>query len=195
MFPAPADWYSWLSDAEAHWVPLLAAEYPYFMFGPPTLMTTADGGITFQFPGESAPLAVEVYFSLTGDRMTAGQYASGADYTWEGSQIRMPYNQPQSFSNGAPYARWVASPQAISATVQPTMLPLYTRVLLVDRALIYWATRGGMRDPTPFQQREAQSWAKIEESLKNSNPFYGDAANRGGSTRGISYLINRSVYR
>ena len=70
-FPTTADWFAWLTQAESDWKPELAAEYPYHMFTAPTRLTTTDGGITFQFPLEAAPLAVEVYPSLTGERMTA----------------------------------------------------------------------------------------------------------------------------
>lgn len=194
-FPLAVDWYAWLTRAQGFWVPKLAAEYPYHSFVPPTLMTTSDGGITYQFPSETAPLAVEVYFGLTGPRLIVGQFDDpDADYVWEGSQIRMTLNQVRGFSDGAPYARWVASPGTIDANTQPTMRPLYTRQLLIDRALIYWATRGGLRDATPFEKRENTTWAELEESLKNSNPFYGDSANRGSSrVRGIGYLLARGA--
>ncbi len=193
-FPASADWYAWLTQAEQDWKPLLAAEYPYHMFTAPTLMTTGDGGVTFQFPGESAPLAVEVYTAINGDRMIAGQFGDTySDYVWEGSQIRMPANQVVGFSNGAPYARWVPSPGTIDANTQSTMKPAYTRILLVHRALIYRAKRPGSgADPSMFQTAEDKAWKQLQEALKNSNVFYGDAANR--QTRrvsGIGYLLAR----
>lgn len=194
-FPGSADWYAWLTDAEMYWKPLIAAEYPYFMMNAPTLMTTVDGGITYQFPGgETLPLAVSIYPSITGDEMKAGQFDDvEADFVWEGSQIRMPVNQVRGFSDGAPYARWVSAPGTINGTTNSTMLPLYTRQLLVDRALIYWSERGGMRDPKPWYARESARWAKIEESLKNLLPKYGDAASRRTSrVWGIDYLVARA---
>jgi hypothetical protein len=127
--------------------------------------------------------------------MRVGQFGDpNADYVWEGSQIRMPLNQVRSFGDG-PYGRWVTSPGTIDATTQPTMKPTYTRQLLVDRALVYFATRGGLRDPAPYLQREQQTWTELEESLKNSNPWYGDAANRQtGRMRGVGYLLARGGY-
>jgi hypothetical protein len=192
-FPTPGDWYSWLTQAEQYWKPKLAAEYPYAMMTPPTLMLTSDGGVTFTFPNETAPLAVEIYSSLVGDRMRVGQYAdTGADYVWQVSSIRMPSNQPQGFSDGAPYARYVTSPGTIDANTDSTMLPAFTRQLLVDRALIYWATRGGLRDASPFEKREKETWAELQESLKDMNPFFGDAANRRGSrVTGLAYILAR----
>jgi hypothetical protein len=192
-FPTTADIYSWLTQAQAFWKPKLAAIYPYAMLTAPTLMTTADSGVTFQFPSESAPLAVEIYPSLVGERMIVGQFPdTGADYVWEVSQIRMPANQSRNFSDGAPYARWVGSPGTIDANTQPTMLPAFTRQLLVDRALIYWATRGGLRDPAPFEKRERDTWAELEESLRNMNPFFGDTANRQSRrVSGLGYLLAR----
>src|ERR1700737_1364467 len=179
-FPTSSDWYSWLTAAEQFWKPKLASEYPYAMMTAPTLMLTADGGETFTFPGETPPLAGEIYPALFGDRMIVGQYGdTGADYVWQVSSIRMPANQPRGFSDGAPYARYVSSPGTIDANTESTMLPAFTRQLLVDRALIYWATRGGLRDPKEFQTREKETWATLQESLKDMNPFIGDAANRG----------------
>lgn len=193
-FPATSDWYGWLSAAQMEWKPKLAAEYPYAMFNAPTIMTTSDSGVTYQFPGgEIAPLAVEIYPSLTGERMTVGQFSDpNADYVWEVSQIRMPMNQTRGFSDGAPYARWVSAPGVIDASTQPTMQPLHTRQLLVDRALVYFCKRGGLRDPKPFLDGETKTWADLQESLKGSNIYYGDAANRStGKLRGVNYLLAR----
>lgn len=196
-FPTTADEYAWLTEAQAYWLPRVAAEYPYHMFTAPTLLSTADSGVTYQFPSESAPLAVEVYATLRGPRLYVGQYDDpAADYVWEGSQIRMTTNQARSFSDGAPYARWVASPGTIDASTQPTLKPVYARQLLVDRSLIYWATRGGVRDPSPFRDRETESWRELQEALKNSNPYYGDAANRQTSRlTGRGYLLARAGWR
>lgn len=186
-----ANWYLLITEAEAHWKPKLAAEYPYHMFDAPTLMTSSDSGVTYVFPSETAPLAVEVYASLTGPRLVCGQFGdSSADYCWEGSQIRMTMNTARTFANG-PYARWVDSPVTIDASTSPTMKPTYTRRLLAHRACILWASRGGMRDPAPFEKMESDAWTEIQQSLKNSNMFYGDASHSRGRVRGLSYLWAR----
>lgn len=187
-----ANYYSLLTEAEAHWKPKLAGEYPYHMFGAPTLITSADSGVTYTFSTETAPLAVEIYASLTGPRLILGQFGDpNADYTWEGSQIRSTMNTARIYANG-PYARWVAAPIAISSGVDPTLKPIYTRALLVHRAAILWARRGGMRDATPFLELEAETWTEVQQSLKNSNIVYGDAAHSGRQRlRGLSYLWAR----
>lgn len=191
-FPSDANWYTWLTRAEAYWKPKLASQYPYHMFGAPTLITSADSGVTYTFGSEASPLAVEVYTSLTGTRLRVGQFGdSNGDYVWEGSQIRMPGNTARVFANG-PYARWVTSPTTIDGSTQPTIKPTWTRQLLVDRALIYYARTPPGQDAERFELQEAETWANVQESLKNSNPFYGDAANSGGRVSGVRYLGLRS---
>lgn len=189
-FPVTADWYAWLTRAEAHWKPKLAAEYPYPMYGAPTLMTTADN-IVYTFGTDAAPLAVEVYAALVGPRLIAGQFAdSEADYVWEGSQIRITNNTVRSFPNG-PYARWVASPGGIDGSNASTIKPPFARQLLVDRALIYWA-RAAERDPARFQQQELETWAWVQEAVKQQNVTYGDAANtQRMRVSGLAYLTAR----
>lgn len=191
-FPSDAQVYRWLTKAETIWKPKVAAVYPYHMFSAPTLMTTSDGGVTYTVSGETAPLAIEVYTSLTGDRLTVGQYNDqGADYTWEGSRIRMTNSTARTFatSTGAPYARYVASPSTVDGSTQSTINPSWARQLLVDRALILFARAKPGTDAAKFEKQETDNWTFIEESLKNSNIFYGDSANRGGRrVTGIGYL-------
>jgi hypothetical protein len=190
-FPASADWYAWLTDAESLWKPKLAGRYPNDMWSAPTLMTSSDSGVTYSISGETAPLAIEVYAGLTGPRLRVGQFDdSNADYVWELSQIRMVMNTPRTFAAG-PYCRYVSAPGTIDASTDSTMFPSWTRRILVARALISWA-RASEKDAAPFEAAEIEMWGQMEEALKQSNVTYGDAANRGGSkVRGIGYLRMR----
>lgn len=187
-FPADADIYAWLTRGEALWKPKIAGVYPYHMYSAPTQMTSSDSGVTYSISAEAAPLAIEVYASLTGPRLIAGQYDdTAADYVWEGSKIRMVNSTARTFNSG-PYARYVASPGPIDASTDSTILPSFARQLLVDRALIYWA-RATEKDASPFEAQEIETWGQVEESLKQSNVTYGDAANRQGrKVSGITYL-------
>ena len=190
-FPVTADIYAWLTRAEAHWKPKLAGQYPYHMFSVPTQMTTSDSGVTYVFPSETAPLAVEIYAALVGPRLIAGQFGdSNADYVWEGSQIRMTTNTARTFPSG-PYARWVDSPGTIDGSTEPTLAPTFTRQLLVDRALIYWA-RASQNDPRRFIDQETETWTEVQEALKQSNMFYGDASiSQTPRGSGLGYLLAR----
>ena len=187
-----ANWYDLLTAGEAYWKPKLAGQYPYHMFGAPTQLTSSDGGVTYIFPNESAPLAVEVYAALVRPRLVAGQFGDpNADYVWEGSQIRMTTNTARAFASG-PYARWVAAPTTINASTDPTLKPTFARQLLVCRAVIHWATRGGLRNPQTFRDLEEETWRETQEALKQSNLFYGDAANRQTQrVSGLGYLLAR----
>jgi len=158
------------------------------MFEVPTLMTSSDGGVTYVFASETAPLAVEVYPGLIGDPLVCGQFGdTSADYVWEGSKIRMPGNVARTFAAG-PYGRWVAAPTTVDGSTPSTMNPAYTRRLLVDQALVYWA-RAVDKPVQKFEQQLAASWESIETSLKQSNMRYGDAANRQArKVTGITYL-------
>lgn len=190
-FPADADLYSWLTRAEALWKPAIAGVYPYGMYSAPTLMTSSDSGVTYTISGETNPLAIEVYASLTGPELIAGQYDdSGADYVWEVSKIRMTNSTARTFAAG-PYARYVASPGNVDGSTASTLSPSWTRQILVDRALIYWA-RASEKDAAPFEAQEIETWGQIEKALKQLNINYGNAANKQGhKVRGIGYLRAR----
>ena len=142
-----AQWYDYLTEAQAEVYPEIFSRFPAMGYGAPVLLTTADSGKTYTFGLDAAGDPVrptghaEIYPNLA--TIPDSPLQAGADYIWEGSQIRMPNNRTRSFSAG-PYARFVLSPTAaISAASAPVLLPKHARMLLVYKALEQWASRPG----------------------------------------------------
>jgi hypothetical protein len=143
-----------LTEAEAHWKPVIAAHAPGEMFSAPALMASSDGGYTYVLPGsEVDPIALRVYSSssLRNLLYPGPEWDLNADYTHDtGGAIRMTGGRQRSFSDG-PYARYVAGPAAISAGVDSTIYPKRARLLLVHYACMTDASRGGVDDPAFYR--------------------------------------------
>lgn len=198
--------YRLLTNAQAHWTNVFAAQVPWVLMNPPQLLTSTDGGTTYPFPGCVMPLAVEVYDTLDGHLLKPSSFFDpNGDLVWEGDHIRFPQGQQQTFSNG-PYARYVSPPGAIDANTQPTLVPAHCRLLLVYRAAAEWAERGGFRDPSPWYRLEKKFWFGDASSgdvgalgaLKNQHLFMGAAAyqdSTGGPLEGVSTGAGYRVLR
>lgn len=200
--------YQLLTEGQAHWTGTVAAQCPWVLMGAPTLLTSSDSGETYPFVDASgnsiAPLAVEVYDTKAGRLLKNGAYwDASADYVWESHRIRFPQGALKTFANG-PYARYIVPPVAVSAAVAPTLLPAHARLLVVYRAAALWATRGGMRDPSPYYEAERRFWlgdfstgdVGLLGALKGQNPFLGGAAYStgvGGILDGVSTGAGHSV--
>src|SRR4051794_11857482 len=83
----PQEKYDLLSEAQEMVVDELAVHVPEMMYGPPTKLTTADGGISYTFgiDADGTPIVprghVEVRPSPTGDLYTpATQFDAGGDF-------------------------------------------------------------------------------------------------------------------
>jgi hypothetical protein len=150
--------------------------------------------VTYDFPDDAAGDAVvpmgpiEVYDSLTRPPLRPGTFWSdAADYVLEGDHIRMPGNVARTFGSGFPKVRYITPPVSIAAATAPTLKPKHARILLVYRACILWANRGGRRDPRPFQDDWNKSWFGDPETgdqgwlyvLKGMDPFAGVEAHEG----------------
>jgi hypothetical protein len=179
-----ANWYSFLTEAQSLWYSNFVSQAPWWLMGAPTLLTSADSGVTYTFGAGVYPLAVELYETLDGRLMKPCSYADrSGDYVWEGDNIRFPGNDAKTFSDG-PYARWVAPPGAIAAATEPTLQPAHARILLVYRAVALWAATGNLRDPGVFFALEKSAWMGRPEVgdigilglLKTQNPFLGASA-------------------
>jgi hypothetical protein len=69
----------------------------------------------------------------------------------------MARNVARTFSSGL-YIRYVPVGGTVAAATEPT-LPVQFRLLLVPRAVVLYATRGGVRDPLPFIREEQKIWS------------------------------------
>ena len=176
-----ASWYLLLELAQSHWTNVLSSQVPWVLMGPPTTLTSADGGVTFTFPGGIQPLAVEVYDATGPARLLrpGAYFDASADYVWEGATIRFPQN----LGNTAGFnmvARWVAPPGVLNASNPPTLQPPHARQLLIYRAVAQWASQGGMRDAAPYYELEQKYWL--------GNPTLGDPGLLGALKLQNSFL-------
>lgn len=151
-----ANWYSFLSDAQLHWVRELAIHVPDLMYTQVKL-ATADAGVTYDFTTE--PLGhYEVRESPTGVLWVPGnEWDPQADFVPSGNKIRFPGQKARTFTNG-PWARYVPMPTVLDGSTPPSLSPTHTRTLLPYRACIIWASRGGLRDTKHFHDLEQAEW-------------------------------------
>lgn len=157
-------WYDLLTEAEAEVVAEIATHWPRLLMSAPVLLTSADSGLTYTFGTDAAgdpkvPFGhTEIYGRNGGYELFASTYAGGeGDLVFEGTKLRATSARARTFSSG-PYARFVATPVALSAS-QASMIPYKpARMLLVYRACEKFCNLGGFRDPSPFQEMYALAW-------------------------------------
>jgi hypothetical protein len=159
--PSDADhtafWYAYLTEAQLYWMTVLAGTAPDENYTSEQL-TTADNGVSYSFSAEPLGGQIEIRSSQTGRILTPGpDWDSGSDFVIDGAKIRFPGGKAMTFSGG-PWARYVKTPDVIDGTHPPVLLPTVARILLVHRACILWAQRGGLRDPTPYVTLENEAW-------------------------------------
>lgn len=102
----------------------------------PTLMTTADGGLTYTFGVDGNgyplyPLNARIFPALSA--VPDYPWTPGLDYLDEGTVVRMPNTTPWA---GPLYWYGVTPPQEISASVQPILQPPPARILIVIQAVM-----------------------------------------------------------
>lgn len=167
----PADWYAFLTEAQDEWFAHFASIVPDALMSGPTLLMTADGGLTYTFGNDPDgdpifPLGhVEIRATSKGAVLVpATEWSQSYDFVIEGNKIRWPNGVSRTFGTDGPMARFITPPDVIDATTQPVLQPKFARTLLVSRAVAKWARRGGMRDPQPFLDEEQEAWLGNPES-------------------------------
>jgi hypothetical protein len=202
-----ANWYSLLTEAQEHWYEQFAVHCPWAIMTAPTLLASADSNVTYDFADDAdgnpiVPLWVILYESENGRILVPVTYHdTGGDYVWEGSKIRFPGNVAKSFTSG-PYARYVAPPAAIAVATQPSLQPIRARKLIVYTALVNWASRGGYRNPKPYQDMEDKAWFGdpargvhgLLGELKGANPFLGMESMVGYDVSPYQYIDTGAGY-
>jgi len=143
-----ASWYSFLTEAQSDVFSDLFTRHPYLQYSAPVLMYSLDDGATYVFGVDAAadlirPMGqTQIYASLKD--IPYNPLRVGEDYMIEGSLIRIPSARYRSFKSGGPYARFVAMPDtALDATHNSPLYPKHARMMLVWKALEYWAARPG----------------------------------------------------
>jgi hypothetical protein len=183
-----ANWYDFLTEAQGSAYTDLFSRYPDLQYGAPILLTTADGGKTYTFGSDYAgelgrPMGhTEVYPSLAA--IPDSPLTVNVDFLIEGSLIRMLGNKARQFPQG-PYARTVLRPEAgISASVQPQLYPKASRMLLVWKALQFWAARPGSgADQTYYELQYEKELLRTLTDLATQYNMAGQASGGNWFTR------------
>lgn len=163
------DWYAFLTEAQAEWMTTLANCAPQSQYGAPVMLTTSDGGHTYDFPwlddadhtlGRVFPMGyVELRATRAGQLLLpCAEWSDAGDFVHEGDLIRIPGGRARTFPDGGPYARYITPPGVIDDATEPVLKPPHARCLLVYRALRKWASQGGRQDPQPYLDLEGEAW-------------------------------------
>lgn len=174
--------YELLGHAQQRVVGLLAFHAPESNYGAPTLLSTADSGLTYTFGsdadtgGNISPIGhIELRESKTGAMIPpASEWDNTAQaYLFESDKIRWPGQRSRTFADG-PYARFVTMPGLLDGTHAPTLKPIYARELIVYDGAERAAVRLGI-DPTPYGQMFDSRWPEILQTIVSS--FHGAGIN------------------
>jgi hypothetical protein len=155
-FPATADWYAWLTEAENRVKTDLAPVCPEALIGAPTAMITTDGGYTYTFAADAdtnsiTPIGHVGIFRNKAD-IPFYPLTAGVHFEMEGWRIRGVQNRPvPPSSDGGLWARYITPTLKIDGSTAPTILPVQMRQLLVDDAVKRFYKAGGLRDWTPAE--------------------------------------------
>jgi hypothetical protein len=171
--------YRQLADAQEVVFNELAPVAPAAFMGPPTLLTSSDGGVTYTFGAGVYPFGhVEVYAQESGGReLLASTYgALGADFVIDKAGIRAPGNRTRTYSAG-PYARFTQFPARLAAAQEPQLDPPPARELILYRALADAGNvSAGQMDPSPWEQRYAEAKARWTRLWQTQYRSAGNAA-------------------
>lgn len=134
-----AQLYSFLTEAQQRVVGMIAANCPEAMYGEPTLLTTADDGLTYTFGTDvdAAEIFALGQVELRSGKSSGRVILPGTDWNdtterfiFDGTKIRWPGQRTRTFTDG-PYARFITPPNVVSASIEPTLVPRYARILMV----------------------------------------------------------------
>lgn len=188
-----AEKYTLLSQAQDEVYSYVMATDPKVMYGAPTAMTTADGGLTFTFgtDGDGAALFplgdAQIYTTLSA--VPNYPLRPGVDYLDEGTKVRMPNAVPYT---GTLYWRGVTAPAAITASVQPSLVPYQARILITIAAVRRYA-QNVARAPALEEQMEirwAQQWptwiTAMRKHFRGARTL-GPLAGYGTNAMGVGY--------
>jgi hypothetical protein len=166
--------YGFLADAEQYVLTRIASIAPKVLYGAPTAMTTADGGLTYTFGTDGNGYALfpmgktQIFPTLSS--IPGGAWRPNIDYLDEGIRIRLPNATPYA---GPLYWYGLTPAQQMSATVQPVLQPPQSRMLIVLAAVKAFS-ESAMRNPAladrmavRFETEFGQTMTMLRTHFKN----------------------------
>ena len=179
-----ASLYRLLSEAESAILDYIAARVPSALISAPILLTSSDGGYTYDMKDGNGTVVyaqghVRVYVRL--EDIPSAPLTEGVDYTLEGDLLRVPNNRTWSFANG-PYVQAVNDPIALSASVNPT-IPVRARDAMIAYAAAEFCDQGGIKDPSPHRQKYQSELLGLMTTYRNAAGPANHQSMRGSATR------------
>lgn len=171
-------WFQYLGDAQTDINERIAVNCPDVAYGPPTRLTTSDGGLTYVFGNDAdgnpiVPMGqIELRASPTGVYLLPGNDWDATTYVYlldsNSSRvpvIRFPGQRTRTFSNG-PWARFMVPTLQITTTASVvTLKPFTARRLIPIRAAIYGAQRLD-QDTTKLDAMYEDAWGQWLFTMK-----------------------------
>jgi hypothetical protein len=195
-FPSTTDVYAVMQEATQEFARDLLQPCPWLGMQAPALMTTSDGGLTWQYGTDAdgnpiSPLGATSIYRRRED-VQDFPLACGTDYYDEGTQIRMPANRadPISYPDGAPYFYGNTPQVYVDGTHNPNVNPVDIRIAIV------WKTTENLlialgADETKAAGKYAQLLYKIVCSEQLAQQSRGDLlASRSTAPRRFQRMLS-----
>ena len=175
-FPSNTDVYAEMQEATLEFARDVLQPCPFLTMQAPTLMTSADSGLTWQYGTDAdgnpiSPLGACAIYRRKED-VPDFPMERGVDYLDETIQIRMPANRadPISYPDGAPYFYGNVPQVYVDSSHNPAAQPVDVRMAIV------WRTVANLlidlnADETKAERRYAELLQKIvwSEQLASQN--------------------------
>lgn len=179
-------WYDFATEAQDRLNKDLAIHCPDAQWTVPTELSSSDGNYTYTFGTDVDGEAIIAmgHFSLYENKESIPDYplTVNVDYTIEGSGtdggtvIRIPYNTTRTFTDGGPYAQYVAPSNVVTSTTQPTVPKVARPAMLDDMERRAWLRLG-------LDDKAADAEAKYQDSFMQIKAlFVTQAHGKGGRT-------------
>lgn len=153
-----------LTLAQSHYYGVIAAIAPEALYGPPTLLQTDDGGVTYNFGKDDTwqPAHAMGHIELLRGReggpvLLPGVSWAPQGFLVDGGLIRWADGRARVFREGL-YARYVGAPGIIDESHEPTLMPPEARIPMLFRAMRLWA-KSVRKDPREFEHEERAAWS------------------------------------
>lgn len=168
--------YEMLTEAQLRVNRLVAIYSPDALWTVPTALTTSDSGATYTFgvDTDSDAVLARGHFVVYESREHIPQYplVPNVDYLIEGTRLRIPNGATRTFSDGGPWAQYVAPSNVITSSTQPT-IPKEARVCMIEDAAARCAKRLSL-DPSEYEAAFDSEWLEVLAMLRTQ------AAGKGG---------------
>ena len=170
-------WYDFATEAQDRVNRMLGIYVPDATWTVPTELTSSDSGYTYGFGNDvdSETIFAFGHFKLYENLESIPDWplVNGVDFTIEGSAsdggtvIRIPFNTSRTFTDGGPYAVYVAPSNVVTSSTQPTIPKFARKPMVSDMARLAF-DRLGM-DSTAAETDFQREWMEVLASVRTQS--------------------------